>query len=620
MGQAMPDRVARQATKGFVGLTAGRAAALALQFVAFAITAAALGPAELGVYSFAVAFIGLFRFVTNFGFRGVVARDVAQAPHREDELVANLAWLRAGLGLLAWAAVVAIAQLAGFDPDQRAAAIVTGALLVLLALESFEISLEVRLRTGWIAVAEIVKSVLLVGGAVLLALGDRGVLAFLGLYVGANAVRLSLPALVAVRERSYAWRPRTEVWVGVARAAAFLGLAQLCIALYYRLDLLLLARFKPADDVGQYGAAYQFLETFVVLPGLAMVVLTPIISRSVVDGTDVLARRLRRVLHLVTLVALPVAVAGAMTAWRVLPTIPGFGEFEGAGVALSVLSPSTIAIFFGTVLSGVLVAAHRQRLLFWLSLAVLALNLVLLGVLIPPFSYVGAAAATSATEVVLAASSLLVVAHLLHVRWPLADAARATRASLVLAAVLAAGFVLPPVVQVVVGLVVYLAVLLPTGSLRWDDLGGLVAADGEPVEVVVGAAGAAGAPGDAAGPPAPSRAGAPRTIDLAGASPRVAWRALRGTGACRLRAEGGPGPWWLPVAARAAGCGPLTADAEVADGGVVRRLVHRWFVDPPSAAEPAEPAGAASGSAGTASGSAGAHTSADDHPEGDDRR
>ncbi|OWY58844.1 hypothetical protein B7486_77785, partial [cyanobacterium TDX16] len=174
--------------------------------------------------------------------------------------------------------MVAVVHLAGFEPDQRNAALITGALLVFLSLESFEISLEVRLRTGWIAVAEITKSVVLVAGAVALAVAGLGVTAFLLVYLGAQLVRLVIPMAIAVRAHDYRWRPRTEVWLRIARASAFLGLAQLCIALYYRLDMLLLARFKPAADVGQYGAAYQFLETFVVLPSLAMVVLTPIIS------------------------------------------------------------------------------------------------------------------------------------------------------------------------------------------------------------------------------------------------------------------------------------------------------------------------------------------------------
>jgi O-antigen/teichoic acid export membrane protein len=602
MADAMPEQVARRATKGFVALTTGRAVSLALQFVAFAITAGALGPAELGVYSFAVAFATLFRFVTNFGFRAIVARDVAQDPDREHELVANLAWLRFGMGVIAWVLVVAVVHLAGFEPDQRNAALITGALLVFLSLESFEITLEVRLRTGWIAIAEITKSVLLAAGAAALAVAGLGVTAFLLVYLGAQLVRLVIPMIIAVREHEYRWRPQTEVWLRIARASAFLGLAQLCIALYYRLDLLLLARFKPAADVGQYGAAYQFLETFVVLPSLAMVVLTPIISRSVVEGGDVLRRRLTHLLHLVALVGLPVALITAFAAWRVLPEVPGFAEYEGGGVALSVLAPSTIAIFLGTVLSGVLVAVHRQRLLFWMSLAGLGLNLVLNLAFIQPWSYVGAAAATSATEVFIVAVSLVALDRATHVRWAVADVARAARASVVLALVLALGLLVHPFVQVVVGVVLYLVVLLPTGSLRWSDLGGLVGGSGPTATATVRAdhrlvlVSEAASVHDEDVQDAPAVAASGTTEHVAPGEqqvalrPREAWRALRGAGACRIRtADGVRRPLWLAVAARAGGCHPVTVEGG-APRGPVARAVERWFAEPPSAS---------TGSAGT---------------------
>jgi O-antigen/teichoic acid export membrane protein len=574
MAEAMPERVARRATKGFVALTGGRAFSLALQFVAFAITAGALGPTELGVYSFAVAFIGLFRAVTNFGFRAIVSRDIAQHPEREDELISNLAWLRFGLGALAWLLVVGVVHLAGFEPDQRNAAIVTGALLLFLALESFEITLEVRLRTGWPAVAEIVKSAILAVGAAALAAGGRGVTAFLVLYVVANVVRVCVPTVVALRSRTYAWRPKASVWVAVARAAAFLGLAQLCISLYYRLDLLLLARISTAEDVGQYAAAYQFLETFVVLPSLAMVVLTPIISRSVVEGDTILRRRLAHVLHLVTLVALPVAVLGALAAWRVLPLVPGFADFEGGGVALSVLAPSTIAIFLGTVLSGVLVAAHRQRLLFWLSLAGLGLNVVLNLALIPAFTYVGAAVATSVTEVFLVVASLVAVRRVLGIAWPLRDAARAARAAGLMAVVLALGLLVHPLVQVVAGALVYVVALLPSGSLRWSDLGGLVASGGEDVTLSIRGEhdddGVVVVTGDE-----------PAAVVPAGA--RSVVRALQGAGQCTVVPwPGRRTPVWVPVAARVAGCNPVRMPGE-RPSGLLRRLVWPWFLDPPTA-------------------------------------
>jgi O-antigen/teichoic acid export membrane protein len=109
-------------------------------------------------------------------------------------------------------------------------------------------------------------------------------------------------------------------------------------------------------------------------------------------------------------VAGPVAVLGPLTAWRLLPALPGFEAFDGAGVALAIMAPGAAVIIMGTVVQGALIAAHLQRLLLRISAVGLAINLGLIAVLIPWQSYVGAAVATTATEVLVVGISI-VVAH-----------------------------------------------------------------------------------------------------------------------------------------------------------------------------------------------------------------
>ena len=210
------------------------------------------------------------------------------------------------------------------------------------------------------------------------------------------------------------------------------------MALYFRLDVMILARLKPPDDVGQYGAGYRFLEAFTVVPTMIMSVLAPVLARSFMEGAGVLQRRYGLAMHLVSVIAIGVSVGGAMTAWRVLPALPGFGAFDGGGVALAILSPAAGLILVGTIAQGALIAAHRQQRLLRISAAGLAFNLVLNLVLIPPYSYVGAAIATTATEVLLVALSLREVRLRLSLRWPLARLWPVLGATAAMAAAIAA--------------------------------------------------------------------------------------------------------------------------------------------------------------------------------------
>ena len=564
------EPVARRMTRGFAALSAGRVATLALQLLSFALVAAALGPSGVGAYTFALAFYGLFAYVTNFGVRTIAMRDITQAPEREREVVVNLFYLRVLLGLVAYAALVVVLLLGGYSAVERQAGLVTGVLLVVLALESFQVILEVRLRMGWVSIAAVVQGVVLAVGTVVAMWQDAGVLGFLWVFVASNVANFAIVGTVALRQvDGLAWRPRPRLWGHLAKAALALGLAQLFITLYYRLDLLILAAIKPADDVGQYGAAYRVLETFIVVPSLAMTVLTPVIAASVVAGAVVLQRRYGHLMHLIAVLSFPVAVAGALTAARLFPTLPGFGEFGGAGVALAVLSPAAPCIFFGTALSAVLVSAHEQRRLLSVSFVGLLLNVALNVVLIPRYSYVGAAVATTLTEIAVVCG--LVRAVRLHVgaAWPWRRILRAARASAVLALVLVVTLPLPVWLQLGLGVLAYVVAVFPTGSLRWDDLGGLMGGDGAVGVVPAPVAGAV--EGDAVERDV-------RGVDPSG--PFGTWRGLLGVGSCRLEQGASMLPAWLPVVARLAGADPvvLRLDSAAAPAGRTRDLVWPWFL------------------------------------------
>lgn len=544
--------VAGAAVRSLASLTGARIVSVVLQFIAFAMLARGLSPAGFGIFTFGLAFGRLFSVITNFGFKQVVTRDAAQRPEDEPWLLSNFFYLRIVLGVGAFAMLAGALAVTGYDPEQRTAALVAGTLLLLSSLESFTAALEIRLRMTWVAIADVVEAVALFGAVVVLLGAGAGVIAFLWAYVASNVLHGAIVTVAALRTAPLAWRPRFDRWIPLARAAAPLGLAAVLGIIYYQVDVAILARLKPAADVGEYGAAYRFLDAANLLPILMMTVLAPILARSFVEGREVLQRRFDAVVHLILLVAVPVSLVGLLTAWRVVPVIPGFSEYSRGGIALSILAPAAGFIFLAMIVQGTLVSAHLQVHLLRIAFLGAFLNALLNLALIPLFSLYAAGATTSLTEGLVVVLSVIALRRHVGVRFPHRSLVRIGRATVVMLVVVALGFAVHPFLQVVLAGLAYLAVILPTGAFRWSDLGGLLSS-GTGRVIVVGSDVAATALGgdDVVAPVVATR-------------PMGLWRACRGRLACEFRV---PPRFGLLLAARLAGCAEVSLGPGVSRPG-----------------------------------------------------
>ena len=467
---SLDGRVGRPVARNVLALSAAQGVNFLLHLAWFALLTAHLGSARLGVYVFAVAVPDLLGPIVDFGFTAIAARDVAQDPTREGRLVPNLVYLRLGVSLAVTAAAIGVLHLAGYRPADVHAATVATVITVLATLQSFQVSLEVRLRMGWVAIANLAESLVLVSGVVVLIHRDAGVMAFVWLYVAANGVSLAISAGRALQLGRYRWAPAPAVLRPLLGAAIPLGAAGVVTGLYYRLDVFVLAAIKSSNAVGQFGAGYRFIDAVAAFPGLMVAVLNPVFARSVRAGRDVLRRRYAAVMHLATVPTVIVGVGGAMTAWRALPALHAFRHFHGGGVVLAVLCPAAGLILLGSVASSVMFAAHQQRRLLAIAVTVLGFNALLDVTLIPAFSYIGAAAATTAGEAASVVVLAVAIRRRLGIGWPLERLGQALEAGAVLAVVLGVGYLLPPLVQLGMGVVAAPLAVVSTGALRPSDL------------------------------------------------------------------------------------------------------------------------------------------------------
>ena len=169
---------------------------------------------------------------------------------------------------------------------------------------------------------------------------------------------------------------------------------------------------------------------------------------------------------MLAILGLPLAVGIGVTADSIVHFTRGFEE---SIPALRILAPSVVLIFVNNAFIYTLTAINRQLDFTRLALISLVVNVALNLALIPPFGYLGAAAASTITEVALFAGGWWLL------RRHLASLSIVGSIGPVLIGGMAMGIVVyltrswPLAIVIILGAAVYLAALLVTRALNPEE-------------------------------------------------------------------------------------------------------------------------------------------------------
>ncbi len=363
------------------------------------------GAAGLGRYVLVVTLVSITGVVSDLGLNTLLIRDAARQPDpaRQRALLGLVLPLKGGLALLGFAGLLAIMALLPF-PAQTKRLMPVGALALLPDALSGAMAALVNAR----------RRMEVSGGVTLLtrSLGLAGAFPLLALGYGLAGVLVWAAAVSLLGLGLYGWvlcrwglLPRCRWDPAAWRACLFesypFALTSILASLYARLDLILLSLWQGEMAAGWYGAAYKLWEAAGLLWASLLDALFPEMSRLAVGQAG--RQRLRTLFRLgqrgVLAAGVLLALAGVLSAQFLIPLVYGGGEDYSPAVLIFRLMVWAIPAMFLYLLCGhVLYALGEQRRVARAILAVGLANLALNLLVIPRWSYRGAAVVTLFSE------------------------------------------------------------------------------------------------------------------------------------------------------------------------------------------------------------------------------
>jgi len=370
---------------------------LLLLLVVFA--ARYLGVEDFGKYCGALALVTLFDVLSDLGMRTFLAKEVARNQELANSYFSSLVPIKIVLGLLTVLVVVSTTLLMNYS---RELMLVVYILAVAMILRSFKFTIRAFFQAfrkfEYEAASLVFERILTLAVGLFVLWSGYGLVAFALVFPLVRSIDLVVTMIVFKREIT---QPKIRIDLGKWRemiiGALPFGLALGLGSLYLRLDTVMLAKMRPAFEVGWYGAGYSFIDACYMIPAVLSASLLPTLSILHVRSKDEFQAVCGRVLKYLVIIALGVGTVGVLSGDRLIALVYG-EQYAESGVILKILCSALLFSYLASLGGTMLYSMDREVHVLRNMLFSVAMNFILNLILIDKYGYIGAAFATAITQ------------------------------------------------------------------------------------------------------------------------------------------------------------------------------------------------------------------------------
>jgi O-antigen/teichoic acid export membrane protein len=224
-------------------------------------------------------------------------------------------------------------------------------------------------------------------------------------------------------------------WKSLLKESLPMGISVFVTFLYFKMDTIFLSILKGSADVGIYSVAYKVIENLTFFPAMAIGLIFPLLSRFIFTNHKEFESIANKTFKIFLILVVPLVIGSFFLAEEITRIIGGEG-FSGSGSVLRILAFALGFIFFGNFFNNILIAGGLQKKMMWILSGCAIFNISFNLILIPLFSYRGAAFTSVATELMVTLLTFWVVKKNLNYTPKVVEWTRIAFSGIVMAAAL----------------------------------------------------------------------------------------------------------------------------------------------------------------------------------------
>ncbi|MCW5896051.1 MAG: flippase [Bacteroidetes bacterium] len=355
-----------------------------------------LGPEQYGLWNYAIAFAALFSVFTTLGLDSIVVKELVNGQIPASHILGTSFALRVSSSLAML--VVSVVIVMGIRPgDGLMAALVaiTAAGYLFLSFDVIDFWFQSQVLSKYTVYAKNTVFLLVAGIRIGLILFHAPLIVFV--WVSLAEVGFSAIALIVVYrlkgQSLLAWQADRGTARILLQQSWPLLLAAVSIAIYMKIDQVMLGNMIGVDAVGIYAAAARISEIWYFIPSAIAASIFPAILQTRSRSKELYYLRIQKLFDIMTGLALVITIPLALASTPVMVALFGY-QYEAAGPILSIHIWASVFVFLGVAQGGWDVAENLTKLSMVRTVLGAVLNILLNIILIPMYQGSGAAIAT----------------------------------------------------------------------------------------------------------------------------------------------------------------------------------------------------------------------------------
>lgn len=361
-----------------------------------------LGVNDYGIFSFAMSFTVLLGMGTDIGMSTFSTKEISQDRSKTPKYIKNVIPFKIVLSICLFLFTALILILLGYNKLVIEVSLIMSIETIFICMINFMSGVfqaHENQKVG--SIGALISSILLVLFTIIVIIFDLGIIFVALSYAFSYLIYMIYVALNLTKEFGFQkFEIDLPFWRETAKKAIPFGLSIFFYTIYFSIDVVMIQFLSGDYATGLYNSAYKIISVFTAFYVIYQVVIFPLMSKLYTEDENLLKLSFEQSVKYSLLILLPISIGVYIYSPYIINLIYS-SQYALASVPMQILIWTVIFMFINGVTTSLLNSIGKELSVTKIYVLAAIFNIILNYIMIPIYSYNGAAITTVLSEILI---------------------------------------------------------------------------------------------------------------------------------------------------------------------------------------------------------------------------